>query len=438
MNLFLKIKTKKSSTIFFGWWTVLVTGVISGLGNGFYQYGISVFFKDLAAELELNRAVTSLGAGIGRLQSGITSPLIGCLVDKYGPKWVIFTGICLSGIGMILMNFVNCLWQYIIVWGIFIGVGLIIGLTVAVDKALNDWFILKRGLAQGTKFALIGVGSVIVLPVVTLLVTSFGWRITCLIWGCLMLACSPLALIFVKQRRPEYYGLLPDGDLQVGLNQEDSTQPPENKTVEFLENKNSEFSFKQAVKTQAYWLLAFAFGVQMLIIGGINVHIIPLLTDIGFDRATAGILMTMMIFFTIPSRFLGGVLSDMVGKKNQNYLLAGGFLIQTLGFSVFLLSKSAFSVYIFLGLYGFSSGASTPLFILILGSYFGRKAFGSIFGSSMAICAPISLFAPVFSGWVYDRTGNYTTALIFFTVCGALAVLLTYLVRPVEKTIPSN
>ena len=54
--------------------------------------------------------------------------------------------------------------------------GLNIGLTVAVDKALNDWFIFKRGLAQGTKFGLIGVGSAIVLPIVTLLVTKTGGR----------------------------------------------------------------------------------------------------------------------------------------------------------------------------------------------------------------------------------------------------------------------
>jgi MFS family permease len=430
----LKTKTKNPSGIFFGWWTVLVTGIISGFGHGFYGYGISVFFKDLAAELGLSRAVTSLAAGIGRLEGGVTSPLIGWLSDKYGPKWVIFTGISLSGTGLILMNFVNCLWQYIVVWGVFIGVGLNIGLTVAVDKALNDWFILKRGLAQGTKFALIGVGTIIVLPAVTLLVTSFGWRITCLIWGCLMLACSPLALIFVKQKRPEFYGLLPDGNKKSFFNTEEPNPVGQNGVFLPYENGEIEFSFKQAFKTRAYWLLAITFGLQMLILGGINIHIIPFLTDLGLNRAKAGGLMTMMVFFTIPSRFFSGVLTDLVDKKNQNYLLAGGFLIQTLGLSIFLLFKSTLSVYIFLVLYGFSSGASTPLFILILGSYFGRKAFGSIFGSSMAIRAPISLFAPVFSGWIFDRTGSYITAFTFFTICGFLAVLLMCLVRPVKRT----
>ena len=54
--------------IFFGWWTVLFSGIISGLGHGFYGFGISVFFKDIALELGLSRAITSLAAGIGRLE----------------------------------------------------------------------------------------------------------------------------------------------------------------------------------------------------------------------------------------------------------------------------------------------------------------------------------------------------------------------------------
>jgi len=152
-----------------------------------------------------------------------------------------------------------------------------------------------------------------------------------------------------------------------------------------------------------------------------------------YIRVKAGGLMTMMVFFTIPSRFFGGLLTDIVSKKNQNFLLAGSFLIQTLGLGIFLLFKNTLSIYIFLVLYGFSSGATTPLFILILGSYFGRKAFGSIFGGSMAIRAPISLLAPVFSGWIFDRTGSYIMAFSFFTVCGVLAVLLMCLVRPVSK-----
>ena len=109
------------------------------------------------------------------------------------------------------MNFIQSVAAYIVAWGVIVGVGLNIGLTVAVDKALNDWFINKRGFAQGTKFALIGVGGIILIPIVTALVAAYGWRITCFIWGCVLLVCAPVTMLFVRQKRPEYYGFLPDG-----------------------------------------------------------------------------------------------------------------------------------------------------------------------------------------------------------------------------------
>lgn len=206
------IKTRKSGPlIFFGWWTVLTTGIAGGLGYGFYILGLSVFFKDLAAELGLTRAVTSVAAGIGRLEGGITSPLIGWLSDRFGPKWWIVIGVAIAGVGMILMRYIADVWHYYLVWGVLIGIGLNIALTVAIDKALINWFVRRRGMAQGVRFSLLSIFQIVSLQLITPLVLSQGWRMTCFIWGFVMLAMVPFTLAFVKRQRPEYYGLLPDG-----------------------------------------------------------------------------------------------------------------------------------------------------------------------------------------------------------------------------------
>jgi MFS family permease len=422
---------KHKKKIFFGWWTVLATGILSGLGHGYYGYGFSVFFKDLAAELGLTRAVTALAAGVGKPAGDFSSPLVGWLADRYGPKFIIFFGVCLAGTGLILMNFIATTAQYLVVWGVFVGMGLNIGLTVAVDKSLADWFVLKRGLAQGTKFALIGVGGLTALPVVTLLVTHFGWRTTCLIWGCLLLSLSPLALVFVHQRRPEHYGLLPDGaDAPEKTDDPPLTAPNDGSRVDY-QVQETEFTFKQAVRTRSYWLLAAAFTIQMMIMGGVGIHVIPFLTDIGLDRARASAMMGLLVFFTIPSQFFSGIAADRLGKKYQNLLSVAVYSMQGAGLAVLVLNRGPASVYVFLVLYGFASGAATPLFILILARYFGRKAFGSIFGGSMIIRAPASMLAPVFSGWIYDRTGNYRLAFTVFACLALTAAAIMALVRPV-------
>jgi MFS family permease len=43
--------------------------------------------------MNFSRATTSVATGISRLEGGLEAPLTGWLVDKFGPRWVIFVGI---------------------------------------------------------------------------------------------------------------------------------------------------------------------------------------------------------------------------------------------------------------------------------------------------------------------------------------------------------
>ncbi|MFC1908635.1 MFS transporter [Chloroflexota bacterium] len=422
-------REKKQPLLFFGWWTVLVTGIISGLGHGFNSYGLSVFFKDLASELDLNRATTSLATGIGRLEGGLIGPLTGWLSDRIGPRWPTFVGICIAATGMVLMYFITDGWHYFIVWGLLLGMGLNVGLTISVDKALNDWFLRRRGLAQGIKFALIGVFGIVVLQAITPLVLTQGWRMTSLIWGMVMFACAPLALAFVRKERPEHYGLLPDGATLSPDGEEGKDEVVTRGAGYISDFQETEYSFRQAIRTRTYWMLTIAFGAQEIIVGGFTIHVIPFLTDLGIDPITASGMMGIMVFFTIPARLFGGIIADRIRKNHLRFLLAGAVFIQGIGIAIFLLFPNTPSLYFLLACQGFGSGIATPAFLLILGRFFGRKAFGSIFGSTGAFRAPLSFIAPIFTGWIYDTTGSYTTALITFVILASLSTLVMIMVR---------
>ncbi|MFX1555444.1 MAG: MFS transporter [Promethearchaeota archaeon] len=424
------IRTRRLPRIFAGWWMNLVTGITSGLGHGFYGYGMSVLFKPIASDLGLSRAATSVATGIGRLQGGVEAPITGWLSDRFGPRWVIVVGICFVGTGLVLMNFINSPWTYYLVWGVVIAIGTNLGLTIAVDKALTDWFIRKRGLALGVRFVIIGICGVIVLPIISWLVTTQGWRITCLIWAGVMFTGVPFSWFFVKQKRPEYYGLLPDGV---------STEPGSKADIDTMIVRGvdyaaslgeTEFTLREAMRTRAYWLIVISWICYTMVMGAFNIHCIPFLTDMGIDPTVAGSMMAMMAFFAVPARFLGGFLADRVRKDRLQFLVAGAFLLQSIGITAFLLNQSIAMAYVLLILYGFGSGAPTPMRLTIGGRYFGRKAFASIQGTSMMFGAPVSFLAPVYAGWVYDTTGSYTTAFVLFAALAALAASLMCLVRP--------
>ena len=140
-------------------------------------------------------------------------------------------------------------------------------------------------------------------------------------------------------------------------------------------------------------------------------------------------MMGLMVFFTIPSGFFSGLLADRVRKDHLKFLLAGAFMFQTLGITAFLFNQTIVMLYVFLIFYGFGSGPHRPLLIVMRGRYFGRKAYGSIEGTSMMFQAPITLLAPVYAGWVHDRTGSYMTAFMLFAVLAATATCVMCLVR---------
>jgi len=389
-----------------------------------------VLFKPIAADLGLNRAAASLAAGVSRLEGGLEAPLTGWLSDKYGPKWVIFAGACIVTIGLVLMNFINSLWTYIIVWGIVIGSGCNLAFTLAIDKTITNWFIKQRGRAFAMRFVLLGILGVITLPIVTWLVTTQGWRMTNLVWAVVMFAGLPFLWFFVKQQRPEYYGLLPDG-VTVGEEALDTSQMID-RGVEYATSLGeTEFTIRQALKTPSYWILALGYSAGTTTYGAVNIHLIPFLTDIGIDPIVAGSMMALMVFFNIPSRFLAGFLADRLRIDHLRFLMVGTFLFQAIGMAIIVLNQTIPMIYVFLILFGFGSGANIIVRILIESRFFGRKAFATIHGLTNMLHAPIGLVTPIFAGWIYDTTGSYTIAFISF---GALttvgAIIMCFLRSP--------
>ena len=250
-----------------------------------------------------------------------------------------------------------------------------------------------------------------------------------MVWSGVMFATLPLIYFLVKQERPEYYGLLPDGATVEG--EAADTSQMIDKGVEYATSLGeTEFTVRQAMKTSAYWMLLVAWCSGMIVMSAVNIHIIPFLTDMGIDPMAATGMMAMMVFFTIPARFLGAFLGDYVGKDHLPFFMSGTFLLMAAGIIAFLLKQSIAMVYVFLILYGFGSGASIPVRLIVGGRYFGRKAFGTILGSVMIIEAPIGFVAPIYAGWIYDITGSYITAFITFTALATFAAFLMLLVRP--------
>ena len=416
--------------VFFGWWTVLTAGFLAFWAEGYFSYGFSALFKPITVELGFNRAVTSVAAGIVRLESAVVSPLTGWVIDRFGPRWVVIFGILFMSLGLILMYFIESLWAFYTAWGVIFGIGFVIAVHLPMDTAISNWFVKKRGTALSVKMIFSGLSGVLVMPLIALMIDLQDWRVACLVGGLVMLFIGlPMTLFFVRQRRPEYYGLLPDGVI-VERESVEQSYILDRGVAYAMEVDEIEFSTRQAMKTRAYWLLLSTQGIHAMAASAINVHAIPFLTDIGIDPFQAATMMAIMVAASIPPRPIIGFLFDRLHRNQMRYLLMAAYIFQCGGIIILLISETMTAIYVCLVLYGMGMGAGWSVGSPVRARYFGRKAFGLIGGSSMLFLAPIGMATPIYFGWLFDTYDSYQFGFTLLAILLAVATLLALFTTP--------
>jgi MFS family permease len=425
-----KVKTKQFPKIFFGWWTVLTGGFLALWSEGYFSYGFSALFKPIASELGFNRTVTSVATSIVRLEGAFEAPLAGWIIDRFGPRLVVMFGVVLMSLGLSLMYFVDSLWAFYVAWGVIFGTGYIIAVHLPMDTAISNWFVKKRGIALGVRMVFSGLSGVLVLPLIAWLIIASDWRMTCVIGGLVMSAVGlPMTWFFLRPHRPEYYGMLPDG-MEIPEDKSETEQIIDRGIEYAAEIQEVEFTLRQAMKTSSYWLLLITHGIHSLTASAVNVHCIPLLTDLDIDPLQSAGMMVVMVAASIPSRPIIGLLADRLSRNRVHFLISGALLLQSVGLTVFVINQSMATIYIWFILYGMGMGAGWTIVSPIRARYFGRKAFGSITGSSMLFLTPIGMAAPIYLGWVHDTTGSYMQGLTIITVLVALATVAACFILP--------
>lgn len=432
-------KRRRFPRIYFGWWTVLAGGILSLWGHGYYSYGISSLFIPISSELGFSRATTSVAASIGKFEGGFESPLAGWITDRFGPKWIIFVGTSFIGLSLTLMYFINSLWSYYLVWGLMLGTGVNITLSVPLQTAITNWFVKKRGLASSIQLLFSGLSGVLVLPLIAWLITIRDWRMTCLIGGLVMLVVGlPLVWRCFRQYRPEYYGLLPDGST-TEEEAADASQMIERGVAYAAEVEEIEFTLRQALRTPAYWLLIVTNACHALSGPSLYIHVVPFLTDLGMDEVKAAATLSMLVLASIPARLVGGMLADRVKRNHLRFLMTAAYSLEAIGFALYLLNQTMPMIYVWFIIYGIGSGAGMGLMFPMRARYFGRKAYGSIQGIASLAMVPAGIAAPIYLGWVFDTHGSYIQG--FTLVAGLVAfaaVLSPFIIPPKPPAIVTD
>jgi MFS family permease len=399
--------------IFYGWWIVLATNIICGLGYGTWLYSFGVFFKPMMAEFGWTRAMTAGAYSMRSIQGGIASPILGWVIDRYGGRVVIFGGAIVSGLGFMLMVFVKSLWSFYLINGMILSIGMGAMLYLPSFTIIAKWFVRRLSLALSLLAVGAGLGGLICAPASAGLIELFGWRMAYVITG-LVIWVVVLPLTLVIRNSPAEKGLQTDGD------EPKPEKMADGESVELTEAAPApDFTLRQALASGPFWLLVGGFFFQNLAQSVVIVHAVPALTDAGIPVAQAAFSLGLVTAVSIIGRLLFGYLGDLVEKK---YLFMISYAMVSLGTLVLMVSKTLPMTYLFISLFGIGFGGTIPLDPAIRAEIFGRAAFAKIQGFMSPLIMLSGAVGPVLAGHLFDISGSYRSSFLITSLIAFAAV----------------
>jgi MFS family permease len=387
---------------YYGYVIVIVSAFIMMAGWGtYFSYGL--FFESLLNEFDWSRAVTAGAYSVSTFISGFLGIIGGRLSDRVGPKAVcIFCAACF-GIGFLLMALVNSAWQVYVIYGLPLAIG-IGGLWPPMISTVARWFTGNRGLMTGLVAAGIGVGAVILSPLISYFISTYGWRNAYVIIGILALLVITISALFLK-RDPGQMGLVPHGVKTVKKESGSAAK---------------DLSFQYAIRTRPFWIIAlvyFLFGYSQITM---MVHIVPYATGLGIAHLQAASILAVIGATSIIGRIGFGIICDRIRVKSSLIITLIIFFLAVLWLQF---AEQLWALYLFAIVFGFAWGGLSTLQSLAAAELFGLTSLGVIVGNfSFSFCFG-GLFGPIVSGYIYDVSGSYKLAFLICSIAALTALI---------------
>jgi MFS family permease len=414
-----------SSRVFYGWRMVGLVSLIRVVGGGLHQFGFTVFFLPISQDLGLSRAATSLAFSLSRAQGAIEAPLVGHLIDRYGPRPIIVTAVFLAGVGYILLSWVNSYASFLTVYLGVICLAFVAGFVHSPLVVANNWFIRQRARAMTVISAAVPVGGALISPLLAVGVASIGWRWAAFASGCIFLTvCLPLS--FQLKRSPESMGMLPDGEDMSGSADVNFSAEAANPGAA------ADVTSRQAMKTWVFWLLVLSMTARVTCYSTATVHFVPLMVWKGLSEAAAASLLGAFALINLVAHFVLGWIADRVNKPR---LLAICHMLPALSLPTLFVGSDYWRLLLFTTTFTFLD-ASFPIVWATVGDFFGRRNFATIRGMMSFFYMWGSFAGPIMAGVIYDRTQSYFMVLWILLALLVFATLLVlFLVGPWRKRI---
>jgi MFS family permease len=356
----------------------------------------------MTADLGVDRGTFSLVIALGLFLYGAFMPWVGSLTDRFGARLVTSVGSVLLALSLGATSLCRNIWELALVYGIVAALGLSATGPVVANAIVARWFTRRRGTAVSILGSAAMTGMSLLVPVVTWLILTVGWRLTYALIGAVVLVLMLPLCVWVVRDSPESMGLAPDGDAS-GPRAAGSAGTERTPTA-------------TAMRTVAFWQLAGSFFTCGFSMSLLSAHGVPMLTDHGYSPLFAswviGVLGASSIVFTM----LLGAVSDRHGRRP---VLAAIYVGRSLVFAGLFLIRDNPLAMVGVGLVGgLTLAGSMSMTSALTADIYGRFSVGSILGAIFLSHQTGAAIGSWLAGALFESTGGYGAA--FVIACALL------------------
>ncbi len=423
---------RPSPPFYYGWLILAMSAFAAFAATGVSQVVLGGIQDFIVQDLKWEKSTIALAATAGTWTSGLVSPVVGRVTDRYGPRWLMPIGIIIAGTSFFVLSSSYSVWQFYFAYILGRAVSNPILIGVVPRTAAVNFFRRRRNMALALSGMFRPVGGSINIVIISSISAGYGWRTGYLYLGVLsFLLAIPLALIM--RRRPEDIGLLPDGarseapapsSLRTSPGGTPGPGGDGQARARRSAGRDTEFDWTagEAFRTKTFWLVAVTMAMGVLGSSTIGFMMVPYLREEAqISTAQAAGALSLSSFLAIANL----VWSYLADRITPRWCLVVT-LISNAAVILYLLTVSSLpTAYIFGVLWGVFNGSIGVLEGMVMAQYYGRASYGTITGT----LGPLQMIAlglgPSLGALVRDATGTYSgvvTAMIGLYLLSAVLI----------------
>lgn len=401
--------------LFYGWWVALGACLISFTCAGVAFYGQGVLLDALCHLRGWPRAAVAGATSAYFIVTGVVGLAIGRSIDRLGARPFIAAGALvlaasLVGVGRVESEGMLYVWFPVMALG-----GALAG-AVPTALIVTRWFVAQRSRAMAVSQTGVSLSGIAVVPLATWLIRTRGLEFATEMLALLVVAIALPVAALVLRSDPARHGEVADGHAHAAALAAAGAPPVPREPV---------FRTRDALRTQAFWVLALAFGIGLFAQVGFLAHQLASLRE-KLEPAAAAFTVSATALGSVIGRILISPIMDRVEKRHVAMAL---FLVQAVATFAFARASGGAALASAAFVFGLTMGNIFMLQPLLVGEYFGVAAFASVLGALQLATQLACGLGPFAVGLAFERAGGYQRPLEALSVLAIAAALVLARVR---------